>query len=275
MRITLRPTSLEDLPNLKMLWNTACSMTQSTLLQGNPWDDSQLYQWYRNMRNDRALYHYSIYSNTHQYCGEVYFRLKSPTHALVEVSLLHHTQGEGIATQSLHQALAILFSETSAQYAFTLVESANRKTIHFYERFGFAANPHMDLDPETTYLEISKELWMHTKELERCKWVKVELFVPAELADLFCTQLLRLGIGKKGSSSMGIHLSSSLSIVPTKGSSYTYPGVGIETSEQAETKLEFRCKESQLSALLQLIETHHPHSNPTYYILPLLNEEYE
>jgi Acetyltransferases, including N-acetylases of ribosomal proteins len=166
--IVFKETSESDLENVMRLWNDGEVMyyvgfpdglgTTLEYLRDEwlPWIQSGGNRW----KN------WSIYSDKIGYCGETFYNVDETGLAALDIKLFPAARGLGIATQAMTLAINTAFTLGEAERVYVDPHPENRKAWALYERLGFKEAPRpAHLEPEPTYLEISKADWLNRAPL--------------------------------------------------------------------------------------------------------------
>ena len=166
--MTIKQTDESDLENVMRLWNDGEVMHYVGFPNGLGVTLEHLrtewLPWIESGGNRRK--HWSVYADKIGYCGETFYEVDGTGLACMDIKLLPCAQGLGIAKQALSYALDAAFAQGKAEYAYVEPHPDNRKARALYERLGFkdATRP-AHLEPEPTYLEISKADWLNRTPL--------------------------------------------------------------------------------------------------------------
>lgn len=159
-RVTLRPTSEADVPDLMRLWNTGAVMRWVGFPAGLGIDEAGMRRWYERLRQAPERHHFTVRAPDGAFCGEAFYAVE-PEHqrAGLDIKLLPEAQGHGYATDALRAMIAHVFaSEPAVEAVWTEPVIANLAAQRLYARCGLAlsARP-LDLGESESYWELRRE----------------------------------------------------------------------------------------------------------------------
>lgn len=168
IRVHIRPTTIDDLPDLARLWNDGEVMAHVGLPHGLGVDVAHLRQWWQQVQDQPGRQHFTISAEPLGYCGEAHYAVRTEGGpASVDIKLLAHARGHGIATAGLARALdEVLGTEAGgrpglATRAYVDPQRDNLRAHRLYDRLGFVTRtPPPGHDPAThDYLELDAVVW--------------------------------------------------------------------------------------------------------------------
>ncbi|HAR86059.1 MAG TPA: GNAT family N-acetyltransferase [Clostridium sp.] len=159
--ITIKETTERDLENVMNLWNNGEVMFFVGFPDGLGITLDQLKGWLKGAIKKPERCHYSIYAEGIGYCGETFYDVDVKHDlASMDIKLLPHAQGKGIAAKALSFAIDKAFTEGKVNQVYVEPQSANRKAWALYEKLGFVSKERPTyLEEDDTYLELTKYEW--------------------------------------------------------------------------------------------------------------------
>lgn len=158
----VRHTVESDLPDVARLWNDGAVMALVGFPDGLGVDDAGMAAWWRAHRANPLTRHFTIGHADLGYCGEAHYRAypDRPV-AEVDIKLLPHARGRGLAALGLGAALDELFARGLAERAAVDPHRDNTAALRLYERLGFRPAPWPEGrgDADHVYLEIDAGTW--------------------------------------------------------------------------------------------------------------------
>ena len=115
--ITIRETTLQDIPDVKKLWADPDVMKYVGFPGGLQQTDEEMAQWFQWIEASRPLVnHYSIFEDT-VYCGETFYSIdrEHDGSAALDIKLLPSARGRGIATKALSFAIDEAFKHGASR----------------------------------------------------------------------------------------------------------------------------------------------------------------
>ncbi len=110
-RVTLKPTSEEDLPLLLKLWNDGRVMKFVGFPNGLGYDESRMLKWFARMKTDPDFRHFVVIAPGVGFCGEVCFRVdRAHRRAGLDVKFMPEARGKGLAQAALGMVIDLAFS---------------------------------------------------------------------------------------------------------------------------------------------------------------------
>ena len=160
-KITIKETTERDLENIMNLWNNGEVMFFVGFPDGLGITLDQLKEWFKVAIKNPERCHYSIYAEGIGYCGETFYNVDVKHDlASMDIKLLPHAQGKGIASKALSFAIDKAFTEGKVNRVYVEPQSANRKAWTLYEKLGFVSKERPNyLEEDDTYLELTKYEW--------------------------------------------------------------------------------------------------------------------
>lgn len=101
---------------------------------------------------------------------------------------------------------------------------------------------------------------------------KVEVYVPKDAFDVVVNAIKLIGIGKMGNYSNCMSWYEVNSSWHAEETAMPYLGVAGDDKKISEYKIEFRCKQEQLSDVVATIKRVHPYEECCVNIIPLISE---
>jgi RimJ/RimL family protein N-acetyltransferase len=158
--IRIQESSVADLANIMSLWNNGEVMYYVGFPQGLGTTVEKLREWLPWAMAKPNRCHYSIYHRELGYCGETFYNVDSWGTAAMDIKLLPHTRGRGIARRALSFAIDKAFTQGGAQRVFVDPHPDNRPAWRLYAKLGFISKERPDyLGEGETYLEIDRASW--------------------------------------------------------------------------------------------------------------------
>ncbi|KEZ88343.1 hypothetical protein IO99_02735 [Clostridium sulfidigenes] len=159
--ITIKETTERDLENVMNLWNNGEVMFFVGFPDGLGITLDQLKGWLKGAIKKPERCHYSIYAEGIGYCGETFYDVDVKHDlASMDIKLLPHAQGKGIAAKALSFAIDKAFTGGKVNQVYVEPQSANRKAWALYEKLGFVSKERPTyLEEDDTYLELTKYEW--------------------------------------------------------------------------------------------------------------------
>ncbi|MDR7857028.1 GNAT family N-acetyltransferase [Tissierella sp.] len=166
-KITIKETTVEDLDNIMNLWNNGEVMFYVGFPKGLGITMDKLEKWLSGVNQNQYRKHYSIYADGIGYCGETYYEIDCINNlSALDIKLLPHAQGKGIAEFSLRFAITQVFENKLATRAYVDPNPDNKSAWKLYHKLGFVSKSRPEfLEPYSVYLEITED--------EYKKWDKV------------------------------------------------------------------------------------------------------
>jgi len=127
-----------DLDNVLSLWADGDVMKFVGFPNGLRETQKNIIKWHNRIKEARPnTKHYSIY-NGEIYCGESFYSINTKYNniASLDIKLLNHARGKGIATYALQHAINEAFNN-GASKVWVDPKPNNVKAIALYERLGF------------------------------------------------------------------------------------------------------------------------------------------
>ncbi len=160
--VEIHGTGEEDLENVQRLWANPEVMRYVGFPNGLFRTLEELRSdWLPWVQDSPARRHYSVYERELGYCGESFYSVDETGLACMDIKLLPHAVGKGIAYQALNYALGEAFRSGGAKRAYVDPHPENARALALYARLGFlpARRPE-HLEPwDTTYFELTRENW--------------------------------------------------------------------------------------------------------------------
>ena len=139
--VTLKPTDIDDLPFLRDLWNDGRVMKSVGFPKGVGETDESIARWYAKQRSLPNFHHFIVIDGEGNRCGEVCFILEQGRSGL-DVKLRPESQGKGIATKALAQAINKAFHFSSdCEFVWTEPSPENTAARRLYTRCGLSEQP--------------------------------------------------------------------------------------------------------------------------------------
>lgn len=159
----IKITAKEDLLNVQRLWASPEVMRFVGFPEGLRESLEHLErEWLPWVQDFPRRQHYSVYDGD-TYCGEAFYNVDEQGYACMDIKLLPHARGKGIASFALTHALDQVFLIGGAKQAWVDPNPENAKALKLYERLGFhtAQRPAHLEDPGCSYvyMEISRGAW--------------------------------------------------------------------------------------------------------------------
>ena len=163
-KIVIKETSKDDLENVMKLWNNGDVMKFVGFPDGLGITIENLEKWIIWAIQPPYRCHYSIYLEDDTYCGETFYDtdVNTGTSAL-DIKLLSHVQGKGIAFKALSYSINKAFKEGKAERVYVDPHPDNISAWKLYEKLKFTNRPRPDyLEGNNPYLEITRDEWQKT-----------------------------------------------------------------------------------------------------------------
>ncbi len=168
VRVHVRATTVDDLPDVARLWNDGEVMAHVGLPHGLGVDVAHLRRWWQQVQDQPGRQHFTITADTLGYCGEAHYAVRpGGAPASVDIKLLAHARGHGVATAGLARALDEVLGTGPGGAPGLAAEASvdpqrdNGPARRLYDRLGFVARtPPPGHDPAThDYLELDAVVW--------------------------------------------------------------------------------------------------------------------
>lgn len=159
--IEIRETCIEDIEDVKRLWDDGEVMKFVGFPEGLQESIDEMKEWYKWIEEGRPkLNHYSIFEDG-IYCGEAFYQIdrKHENAASLDIKIFPFARGRGIATKALSYAISQAFLN-GASKVWVDPNKENLKAIALYERLGFVRKemPKHLIDPAYESISIYMEL---------------------------------------------------------------------------------------------------------------------
>lgn len=111
--------------------------------------------------------------------------------------------------------------------------------------------------------------------MEKCPFVKIEIFIPDEYVETLRDELSNINVGRIG------NYDHCLSITNVRGywrpleGSRPFAGEIGQISEGTESKVEVNCRWDSIEDALHVIRRIHPYDEPVINIIPLINHLFD
>ena len=111
--------------------------------------------------------------------------------------------------------------------------------------------------------------------VQKPKYVKIEVFIPAEYVEMLRDRLHEVGVGRIGNYDHCVSVSVVTGYWRPLAGTNPYAGKIGEISKGEERKVEVSCREESVEEALAAIRAIHPYDKPLINIVKLLNHKYE
>jgi RimJ/RimL family protein N-acetyltransferase len=160
--IALRPTSVEDLPQLMALWNDGRVMNWVGFPDGLGYTESSIARWLERLQADPRRHHFVITSSSLGFCGEAYYAVDALRgRAGLDIKLRPEAQGGGRATAALRALVRTVFeAEPAVDAVWTEPAENNLAARTLYWCCGLRPlNRPADMKPGPSYWELARAQW--------------------------------------------------------------------------------------------------------------------
>lgn len=169
--LTIKEVGTSDLENIRMLWNNGEVMKSVGFPNGLNRTAADMQTWFEKLKTNRPNWNrYAIYDADLGYCGETGYTYRDGKYNM-DIKLLPHAQGKGIAKQAFSYAITQAFA-SGADEVHVSPWDTNTRSIPLYQKLGFQEthresvadihSPNPLFQPpgdEVIYMKLDKKDW--------------------------------------------------------------------------------------------------------------------
>lgn len=134
--ITIKEIDETDLENVMALWNNGQVMKFVGFPTGLHKTIDDMRTWFEKLKGNRPFWNrYAVYDDVLGYCGEAGYTLRDGVYNM-DIKLLPHAQGRGIAKQAFSYAITQAF-QNGAEAVQVSPWDINSRSIALYKKLGF------------------------------------------------------------------------------------------------------------------------------------------
>ncbi len=159
-RVTIRRTTIADLPNLMTLWNDGQVTQWVGFPHGLGFDSEKTMDWFRSLESDSERHHFVVSAEGLGFCGEIYYAVdKLHRRAALDIKFVPKAQGHGLAAEALNALIWIVFeSEPNVDAVWTEPVAQNISAQRLYRRCGLTPKPRpVDMEQGPSYWELRRK----------------------------------------------------------------------------------------------------------------------
>jgi RimJ/RimL family protein N-acetyltransferase len=161
-KLTIRPTTEADFPDLLALWNDGRVMKWVGFPNGLGYGQAKVRDWFDNLEANPNRHHFVVHTSEIGFCGEVYYGVeKVHVRASLDIKHFPKAQGQGLATDALRTLIRVVFkSEQQVDAVWTGPSIDNRAARKLYGRCGLREKPiPSNLEGTLSYCELRRSEW--------------------------------------------------------------------------------------------------------------------
>jgi RimJ/RimL family protein N-acetyltransferase len=160
--ISIRPTSVADLPDLMALWNDGRVMRWVGFPNGLGYDETSIARWFEDLQINPHRHHFVVTSSSVGFCGEVYYAVDAVHHrASLDIKFRPKAQGSGRATAAFLALIDRVFKEEpDVDSVWTEPVESNLASRTLYWQCGLRPTERPEgLRPGPSYWERRRDAW--------------------------------------------------------------------------------------------------------------------
>lgn len=146
--ITIKETTLKDLPFVRLLWNNGEVLKWAGFPEGLNQSQQDMILWFNGLKENE--FHYSIYDEMSNYCGETFFRTLA-THTQMDIKLMPEVQNKGIGAYALSFAMEQAFKKNPEAKLIVDPQNGNTKAHQLYLKLGYTLSTIQETPGHTNY----------------------------------------------------------------------------------------------------------------------------
>lgn len=135
--IRIHESTYQDVKLVKQLWSNPEVMTYVGFPDGLHLSDEAYKAWFSDLQNNPHAKHFVIAHEDYGFCGETFYHFNDSQHVQLDIKLLPHAWGLGIASYALTNTLVKVFSINPEAVAHVDPHVENSAAIALYKRLGF------------------------------------------------------------------------------------------------------------------------------------------